>query len=532
MYYILNQNEQIVAVDPELLSQLAVSSVDELYQKISLEEIVLTLENEKFSITENGTIRTFSATKSPLTGTLGELILVSIDVKTAEGPTSIYLPEEEALIRYVGEKASPSDEAVADSDKELSSPEEDLIFELKEEVDERAVEKIEAAVEKPAAKAEEKGLVTETEEKVEAAVEGLVTETEENIEKVAEEAISSEDVQSLAALNEADDDIYDLLIPSVADKAISKIKKEDIAKELSENETIPIYIDVETVSRKIGISTEDYNLFLDEYINTALSMEKALKSDHREKRVDALHKLSHLANVLHLPHVDGILRKIENTEESEHHGHIASFFTTLSRLTTTRSEEEKVEMKKMEMKIVEEIEPKRAEERVVEEIEPEKAKLEIVDEIEPEKVEEKAEERVVEEKAEEKREETPAASGKKWAIDLSDVKPIRFDFQLDEAAKDLNLPVELIEEFVNDFIAQAHKETDKMLEAYEKGDLETVQKIGHLLKGTSSNLRIIPLSDTLYDIQFNDDIGRVPELVRNYWGHFLALENQIKLISK
>ena len=57
-------------------------------------------------------------------------------------------------------------------------------------------------------------------------------------------------------------------------------------------------------------------------------------------------------------------------------------------------------------------------------------------------------------------------------IDLSDVKPIHFDFQLEEAANDLSLPVELIEEFVIDFIDQAHVETEKMLEAYEKGDLD------------------------------------------------------------
>jgi len=95
----------------------------------------------------------------------------------------------------------------------------------------------------------------------------------------------------------------------------------------------------------------------------------------------------------------------------------------------------------------------------------------------------------------------------------------------------LSLPVELIEEFVNDFIVQAHEETEKMLQAYERGDLETVQKIGHLLKGTASNLRINPLSDTLYEIQFNEDLDRVPELVKNYWAHFLSLENQIKLIS-
>ena len=77
-----------------------------------------------------------------------------------------------------------------------------------------------------------------------------------------------------------------------------------------------------------------------------------------------------------------------------------------------------------------------------------------------------------------------------------------FDFQLEEAANDLSLPVELIEEFVHDFIEQAHIETKKMLEAYEEGDLAKIQAIGHLLKGASSNLRINALSDTLYKIQF------------------------------
>jgi HPt (histidine-containing phosphotransfer) domain-containing protein len=116
-------------------------------------------------------------------------------------------------------------------------------------------------------------------------------------------------------------------------------------------------------------------------------------------------------------------------------------------------------------------------------------------------------------------------------IDLSDVKPIHFDFQLDEAANDLSLPVELIEEFVVDFIDQAHVETDKMLEAYEKGDLDAIQKIGHLLKGTSSNLRINPLADTLYKIQFCEESSQLETLIKEYWAHFLSFENQIKTIT-
>ena len=116
-------------------------------------------------------------------------------------------------------------------------------------------------------------------------------------------------------------------------------------------------------------------------------------------------------------------------------------------------------------------------------------------------------------------------------LDLSDVKPIHFDFQLEEAANDLSLPVELIEEFVNDFIDQAREETEKMLQCYEEGDLDAIQKIGHLLKGTSSNLRIKPLADTLYKIQFCEDSNHLEHFIRDYWGHFLSFEIQIHAIS-
>ena len=95
------------------------------------------------------------------------------------------------------------------------------------------------------------------------------------------------------------------------------------------------------------------------------------------------------------------------------------------------------------------------------------------------------------------------------------------------AADDLSLPVELIEEFVHDFIDQAHEETDKMLEAYEKGDLDTIQKIGHLLKGTAGNLRINPLSDVLYEIQFCEDSSKLEGLIKEYWGHLLSFETRV-----
>ncbi len=71
-----------------------------------------------------------------------------------------------------------------------------------------------------------------------------------------------------------------------------------------------------------------------------------------------------------------------------------------------------------------------------------------------------------------------------------------------------------------------------MLKAYEEGDLDAIQKIGHLLKGTSSNLRINPLADTLYKIQFCEDSSDLDVLIKDYWGHFLSFENQINHLVK
>ncbi|OYY55017.1 MAG: hypothetical protein B7Y52_06355 [Sulfurovum sp. 28-43-6] len=115
---------------------------------------------------------------------------------------------------------------------------------------------------------------------------------------------------------------------------------------------------------------------------------------------------------------------------------------------------------------------------------------------------------------------------------MEGIKPIHFDFRLEEAANDLSLPVDLIEEFVHDFIEQAHVETQNMLKAYEKGDLDAIQKIGHLLKGASSNLRINALSDTLFRIQFCDDSSLLESYIKDYWGHFLSFEIQINALAK
>ena len=285
--------------------------------------------------------------------------------------------------------------------------------------------------------------------------------TEEEVTEEVEEKISF------------DDEPFDLM------SDVEEVTAEKTLEEEPEDDSSPIVIDIDSISQEIGISTEDYNNFLNEYIDTALTLEEDLKSTEEEKHTHAIGTLSHLSNVLHLPVITKIIEQIKDASSEEQDTFVKSLYATLARLTTTQIDTSR-----------------------------------------------KATDFPVEDTT-----RTNITTESFGIIDLSDVQPIHFDFQMEAAANDLSLPKELIEEFVNDFIEQAHTETKKMLEFYEKGDLDAIQKIGHLLKGTASNLRINPLADTLYEIQFCEDSSKLENLIKEYWGHFLAFETQINLSS-
>ena len=375
------------------------------------------------------------------------------------------------------------------------------------------------------------------------------------------------DIESLIIKNEVEDKetriIHDIT------KEIPSLHQEDIEK------TKPIYINKEKISQEIGVSAEDFNTFLNDYISTALELEEDLKSTHTEKEENAIKTLSHLSNVLHLDTISGIIQNISTSTEEKKYDYIDAFYSSLSRITTKKPEnidtlispikEEVQEENKSpaiqeskdkdhllieldELPIVEpsqEVikrdEPKKdsfildledipnSTESKEETLTQEKFDLEILDDILPEETKEIYHEPDVEAIKKSPKEKKVKSFG---TLTLSEVTPIHFDFSIHTAADELSLPESLIEEFMLDFIDQAHSETDKMLAAYKKGDLEAIQKIGHLLKGVSSNLRITTLSDTLYNIQFCENPDDLESLIKNYWGHFLAFEKQIKPLAK
>jgi len=426
MYYIVNHTGHILAADESLLQSLSVENIDDLYTNIALGNIAFgTVSEDALNITVSGEHQSYRATQHKLAGILGEMTLIEVvesSEKAVETETETEI--EEDLIGYKDEISIIDDAPITfgGSDEPADEPE-------KEEAPISIMEE-----EKPF---------------------DLISDDTPTMLKEVEEA---EEAPKASALPETDTAMDDS----------------------------PIYIDVKNISQKIGISEEDYNEFLNEYIDTALTLEEDLKSDQEKKRTHAITTLAHLSNVLHLSLITDIVNDIQaSISESDNH-HIQKLYHTLARLTTSK-------------------------ETASDEV----AISPITPEPEPEVIQS---------------ERAPSEPTEGFGtIDLSDVKPIHFDFQLEEAANDLSLPVELIEEFVIDFIEQAHTETKKMLEAYERGDLSTIQKIGHLLKGTSSNLRINPLSDTLYEIQFCEDSSKLEPLIKEYWGHFLSFEHQINI---
>lgn len=473
MYYITNQNNQVVAADKALLELVGLQSIEELYQKMIKGELSLSsLSPDNVTITseDNDEQHTFDLKSSPLSSMLGELTLnVLISQELTEAPkTESVSPTEELSILEMEEEPVSIDEEETIT---FGEPEEEPIT------------------------------FGETEEEPMAIVESEETSTDEDMISILDEDFLKEPEEEITIgeeepkVSEEPSDFEPISILEETEVSVSETVQED------EKSTEPINIDIDNVSKTIGITPDEYNNFLNEFIDNAISLEKDLNSEDAEVQSSAVKSLVQLSEVLLLPELTNAAKAINEASAQERDSLVESFYNKLARITTQSTTLPEVEKEEAPL-------------------------LDIEEEILT------APEMEIAEEPETAEEEETLPEGSFGTIDLSEVKPIHFDFRLEEAADELSLPVELIEEFVHDFIEQARTETENMLEAYKQGDLDRIQKIGHLLKGASSNLRINPLADTLYEIQFCEESSRLEGLIKNYWAHFIAFEKQMELTSK
>ena len=519
MYYITNQKNQIISIDEAFLKLLGFDTIENLQKKIAREEFsfVSATPDELIVKTDNGQL-VFECETTTLSSMFGDLSLHTIkskegesieseDSKLADEALAAALraeEEREALISLTPaeeetEEDQTSHEALITLDNEpFSIIEDEEETAPAEESALSALEEEKEAEEPMISLDDEPFLLIDDEEETAPAEESALSALEE--EKEAEEPMISLDNEPFSIAEEEKE------IAPVEDTAVSTIDQTEGEKEemLVENalsdkntELTPILINVEEVSRTIGISAEDYTSFLNEFIDESIGLEKDLQSIDLQKQSDAIHTLKQLSSVLHLAEIADAIHKIEESTSEEKVGQIEILYNTLARLTTHSTESDFVA-------------PDTSVEKEI-----------------------SVEEPLISIEEEDTEEELPEGSfGLLTIKELDEVKPIHFDFRLEEAAEELSLPVELIEEFVNDFLVQAREETVNMLAAYKEGNLDRVQKIGHLLKGASSNLRINPLADTLYEIQFCEDPSQLGNLIKNYWAHFISFETQMKLTSK
>ena len=124
---------------------------------------------------------------------------------------------------------------------------------------------------------------------------------------------------------------------------------------------------------------------------------------------------------------------------------------------------------------------------------------------------------------EEKKEEEPAeGTSSKLKLEEKDTgETIIFD--PNEAADALGLPESLILEFVNDFIEQARDEMTSFEEAYEKGDINTINEVAHKLKGVAANLRIEDMRQLMENVQHAQNPKEVEKELIDFYHKLAAL---------
>ncbi len=89
------------------------------------------------------------------------------------------------------------------------------------------------------------------------------------------------------------------------------------------------------------------------------------------------------------------------------------------------------------------------------------------------------------------------------------------------AADELGLPVDLIEEFIGDFIQQSHDFHDELFEKADAQDRDSIQTLSHKLKGVAANLRIEDAFEALSIINTSHDFNEITANLK-YFYHLVA----------
>ena len=89
------------------------------------------------------------------------------------------------------------------------------------------------------------------------------------------------------------------------------------------------------------------------------------------------------------------------------------------------------------------------------------------------------------------------------------IKNSNYVFDPTIASAELGLPIDLVEEFVDDFIDQANSFKTDMYDSLKSNDDHKVKTLSHKLKGVAANLRIQDALEVLTEINQSQDLQRI-----------------------
>ncbi len=116
---------------------------------------------------------------------------------------------------------------------------------------------------------------------------------------------------------------------------------------------------------------------------------------------------------------------------------------------------------------------------------------------------------------EEEDKSTPSTS--ETAVEEDDGFDYSYNYDPQVASDELGLPIDLIEEFIQDFIAQAKEFKDELYSSLDDGDLDNIKILSHKLKGVAANLRIEDAFNTLSIINTSSDISEVEKYLHIFY---------------
>ncbi len=360
--------------------------------------------------------------------------------------------------------------------------------------------------------------IEEPEASAETASEAKQEKEEESLSPIqqAEEASAGTVEESVPSLreesgnkNEEAEEIASL------DELLHHEPSEESQKERTwEKDLENFYPNLEQGAARIELTPREYRDLLKEFITDSMELRDDLDSSDASRRNSALGTLKDATVLLHLEPLISFFQEMEKADDEERSSMVARFYQTLEKYR--RVLEETV--------------------LPIEEKEPSPSGIESVPAAATATNESIAPPASESEKLQITEEEVQKPKGKGREIPkegiLKDVKTVPIEFSLKIAAEELNLPEDLVLEFVHDFATQGHEYLPVLVEAYENKDLDKLQKTAHMLKGAASNLRIEPMVENLYELQFDNDLSRAPKRIQLFAGQLMSLDHYLEQIDE